>query len=282
MTESNTFLENIQEELKAVVQPYQRELNRKQKKADFIRQCIRSAGRDDFLSLDELLKTKICEEIIEEDPLEPCAGIFKSLKSYANEKVELYRIQLIEDLTRLFLEAELEIQVDFPKFTALKGINGEIDFSGRCTRINKTVLKSIDPRRIVTRVLQLKRALYDQPYDPQQFVDSMYQVYTDVVDKQSLKQGDTVSIQPFYLEYVISLQTKAFFQNMDKAKFKGYSLDKFSVDLYRYFTAGIGGTSSGYELRLSPGRNKSLWLMDSLGEAKQVTGISFYNPKSQG
>lgn len=279
MAENNTFLEDIQEGLKMAVQPFQSDLNRKQKKADFIRQCIRCVGRDDFLSLDEMLKTRLCEEIKQDENLAGCSAVFDSLKTYANEKVELYRIQLIEDLERLCKEAGLDILVDFPKFTVLKGILGEIDFSGRCTRINKKVLKSIDPRRIVSKALQVKRELYDRPYDPQLFIDSIYQVYLDLVHKTKLNKGDTIPIQQFYLEYVISLQTKTFFQDMDKGKFKGYSLDQFSVDLYRYFSADIRGTSQGDKLQLSAGRNKSLWLMDSLGEAKQVTGISFH--KSQ-
>jgi hypothetical protein len=62
---------------------------------------------------------------------------------------------------------------------------------------------------------------------------------------------------------------------MDKAKFKGYSLDQFSVNLWRYFQAGIGGTSDGHVLQLTPGRNYSLWLLDSSGERRQITGISF-------
>lgn len=276
MTQIDTFLENIQEDLKTMVQPYQRDLNLKQKKADFIKQCIRCADRDDFFRLDELLKTKLCEEIKQDEALEPCAAVFDSLKAYANEKVELYRIQLVEDLEQLCREADLDIQVDFPKFTVLKGINGEIDFSGRCTRINKKVLKSIDPRRIVTKVQQLKRELYDRPYDPQAFIDSVCQVYLDLVQKEKLKFGDTIPIQPFYLEYVMSLQTKTFFQDMNKGKFKGYGLDQFSVDFYRYFKAGTGGTSHGQKLQLSAGRDRPLWLMDSMGETKKVTGISFH------
>lgn len=279
MTEINALLEGIQEDLKKIVQPYQSELNQKQKKADFIRQCIRSAGRDDFLSLDEMLKTKLAEEVMADEKLEASAPALKSLKAYANEKVEFYRVQLIEDLTQCCREVDLEILVDFPKFTVLKGINGEIDFAGRCTTINKKILKSIDPRRIVTAVQQLKRRLYDRPYDPQQFIDSLYETYQEMTDREKSKPGDSLPIQSFYLSYVISLQTKAFFQDMDKGKFKGYGLDQFSVDIYRYFQAGIGGTSKGYELRLSPGRNKSLWLMDNLGEARQITGISFHRQK---
>jgi len=277
MTEDTNFLENIQDELKQIVQPYQRDLNQKIKKSEFIKLCIRCADRDDFLRLDELLKSKIAEDIKKDEILETCVPIFESLGSYANEKVEQYRIELIEDLTRLCQESELEIQVDFPKFAVLKGINGEIDFSGRCTKLNKKVLKSIDPRRILTAILRLKHQLYDRPYDPQKFIDSLCRVYLELIEKEKLTLGDPVFIQKFYLEYVMFLQAKTFFQNMDKGKFKGYSLDQFSVDIWRYFQAGIGGTSKGYELQLTPGRGQSLWLIDSQGESRRITSISFHN-----
>jgi len=278
MTENTSFLETAQEELKQIIQPFQRDLNQKQKKADLITQCIRCASRDDFLQMDELLKTKMAQEIKIDETLGNCAPIFDTLGAYANEKVEQYRIDLVEDLTRLFEEAELEIEIDFPKFTVLKGIDGEIDFSARCTRINKKVLKSIDPRRILTAVSKVKYQLYDRPYDPQSFIDSLCQVYLDLIETQT--SNTAISMQKFYLAYVISLQSKPFFQNMDKGKFKGYSLDQFSVDIWRYSQAGIGGTSDGYELQLTPGRNKSLWLLDSQGELRQITAIAFH--KQQG
>ena len=276
MTENTIFLETIQADLKQIVQPYQRTLNLKQKKADFINQCIRCAGRDDFLQLDELLKSKLAREIKADEEVCDCTPIFDSLGRYANEKVEQYRIELIDDLTRLCGEADLEIHIDFPKFTVLKGINGEIDFIGRCTTINKKVLKSIDPRRILTAVLNLKRQLYDRPYDPRDFIDSLYRVYLGLMETHPSTVTNSIPIQDFYLAYVLSLQSKPFFQNMDKGKFKGYSLDQFSIDIWRYFQAGIGGTSQGYELKLSSSRGKSLWLLDSQGELRQITTISFH------
>lgn len=223
-----------------------------------------------------MLKSKIALEIKEDEDLGECASVFESLAAYADEKVEQYRIKLVEDLTMLCQEAELNIQIDFPEFTVLKGINGEIDFGARCTRINKKTLKSIDPRRILTAVSRLKGQLYDRPYDPQKFIDSLYQVYLEMVEKDQLKVNAAVPIQQFYLAHVLSLQNKNFFQNMDKGKFKGYSLDQFSVDIWRYFQAEIGGTSQGYELQLTPGRNKSLWLLDSQGELRQITAIAFH------
>jgi len=276
MIENANFLETVQGDLKEIVQPYQKDLNQKQKRADFINQCIKCAVKDDFLELDELVKTKIAQEIKADEDLGRCAPLLESLGAYADEKVAKYRIELVDDLTRLFEEAGLEFQIDFPKFTVLKGIDGEIDFTARCTRINKKVLKSIDPRRIIAAVSRLKTQLYDAPYDPQIFIDSLCQVYLDLIKTERLAFNTSIPIQKFYLAHVMSLQNKNFFQNMEKGKFKGYSLDQFSVDIWRYYQAGIGGTSQGYELQLTPGRSKSLWLLDSQGELRQITAITFH------
>lgn len=281
MTKNDTFLEDIQDNLNQIAKPYQADINQRQKKADLIKSCIQCAKKDDFLRLDELLKSKIAHDVEADGDFENCSDMFASLREYADGKVERYRIQLIDDLTRSCSEAGLDIQMDFPRFSVLKGINGEIDFSGRCTVINKKVLKSIDPRRIATALQKLKRQLYDRSYDPQQFIDALYKTYAGILKKEKLASGEVVSIQQFYLEHVISLQSKVFFLNMDKGKFKGYSLEQFSVDLWCYFEAGINGTSDGHELQLRPGRNKSLWLLDSQGEERQITGISFQKHKGK-
>jgi hypothetical protein len=273
--DTEIFLQENQENLNNILRPFQQELNRGQRLADFLKQCVRCLGRDDFLQLEELLSSKTAQNVEDEEALNECKPLFQTLREYTGEQVEKYRFAFIEDLSRLAEEAELPIEIDFPRFTVLKGIEGEIDFSKRSTTINKKVLKSIDPRRIVTATLRLKKQLYDRPFDPQAFVDSLYATYTKINQQEDAAPGHPVGIQQFYLEYVISLQSKAFFINMDKSKFRGYSLDQFSVDLWRYFEAGIGGTSNGMMLQLRPGRNNSLWLIDSDGERRQITGISF-------
>lgn len=275
MTDHPTFLDSAQESLKDIVQPYQRELNQQQKKADFIKLCMRLASRDDFLGLDEQLRLKIATDIAEDEILQGCAPTLASLREYAAEKVERYRLEFIEDLTRLCDEAELPITIDGNKFSVLKGIDGQFDFGKRTTTINKKVLKSIDPRRIVTAILQHKRRLYDGPYDPQKFIDSLFASYKEHLKMSEGKVGERVSVPEFYISHVISLQSKPFLQNMDKARFKGYTIDQFSVDLWRYYQSGIGGTSDGYRLDISGGRGKSLWLIDSDGETKMMTTIAF-------
>jgi hypothetical protein len=280
MVESReAFIEAVTEELSGVLKPYRKEVSRQQRLADFVQQCLRSASRDDFFQVDELLKAKMAADAEEEPGLAACKAPFDRLRAYANEQVEHYRIEFIEDLTSRAEEAGIPLDVDFPRFTVLKGIEGSVDFAGRRTVINGKALKSIDPRRIISELVKVKRKLYDRPFDPRAFVDGLYGAYTSLLEREQHAPGHAVPIQPFYLEYVLSLQSKVFFQNMEKGKFRGYSLDEFAVDLWRYFEAGTGGTSKGYMLQLRPGRNKALWLIDSDGERRQITGIAFQKRK---
>ena len=275
MTTYEKFLQEAQAGLNEIVKPYQVETNRRQRLADFMKTCMRNAARNDFLQLDEQLKNKIAGDVEDENGLEETSDIFDRLRKYANEQVERYRMEFIEDLTARAQEADLEITIDFPRFSSLKGIAGEIDFSSRTTTINSKLLKSIDPRRIVTALLRLKKQLYDRPYDPRTFIDGLYGVYAEFIKKENLAPGTRVPAQHLYLAYVLSMQSKTFFQDMDKGKFRGYSVDQFGVDLWRYFQAGIEGTSTGHVFTMRPGRISALWLIDTDGEKRRITGISF-------
>ncbi len=273
-----TFLNDTQQELNDILRPFQREVNHKQRLADFLKLCVRCVGRDDFLQLEELLSSKPAEEA--EAMLADCAPLFARLREYVKDQVERYRLQFNEDLKRLAQEADLPMEIDFPRFSILKGIEGDVSFAKRTTTINNKVLKSIDPRRIVIQATRLKKQLYDRPFDPQTFIDGLFAAYNSACRKGDYPAGHPVPIQQFYLEYVISLQSKTFFANMDKSKFRGYSLDQFGVDLWRCFEAGIGGTSNKMVMTLRPGRNNSLWLIDSDGERRQITSISFQEKKA--
>ena len=275
MPDQEEFLQEMQDALSEVLRPYQQRLNRRQRMADFLRQCIRSAGRDDFFQLDELLKSRMAGDVEKEAGLKASVEFLDRLRTYADEQVERYRVEFIEDLMAGAEEAELPMEIDFPRFTVLKGIEGTVDFAGRKTVINKKTLKSVDPRRIITAVRRLKQQLYDRPYDPQAFIDGLYTTYAKILKKEKWSSGHAVPMQRFYFEYVISLQSQPFLQDMDKGKFRGYSLDQFAVDFWRYFQAGTGGTSDGHVVQLRPGRNKALWLIDSDGERRQITNISF-------
>jgi hypothetical protein len=273
--ENEIFLLEHQDRLKEIISPYQKELNRGQRLADFFKQCIRCVGRDDFLQLDELLASRMAANVEQEEALSGCKSLFESLREDAGEKVDRYRLKFIEDLTRLGKEADLDIVIDFPRFTVLKGIEGEVAFANRTTTINKKILKSVDPRRIVTTLARLKKQLYDRPLDPEKYIDGLYATYIKIRKTDNLASGSPVPIQRFYLDYVISLQSKVFFSNMEKGKFRGYSLEQFTVDIWRCFDAGCTSTSKGIHFKLTSGRNFSLWLLDSTGEKKQISSITF-------
>jgi hypothetical protein len=157
----------------------------------------------------------------------------------------------------------------------LKGIEGKVNFATRQTMLGELTIKSFDPKRIVSTALNLKRKLYDSVFEPQPFIDSLFACYQEIVKKEKQGMGDAVSIHQLYTDYVWSLQSKAFLQNMDKAKFKGYSIEQFAVDFWRFFTSNVSAAVGGYSIRLAPGRIKSLWLIDQMGEKRQISHASF-------
>ncbi len=275
MENSPNFLQDARDSLNQVIRPFQQELNRKQRMADFVKQCIGCTDQDDFLQLDELLRSKTAETVEQEQELSLCRPVFSLLRVYADKQAERYRLRFAEDIRKLAEEAGLPIRVDFPDFSILKGIEGTVNFSKRFTAINKKILKSVDPRRIIRAVLKIKCQMYDGPYNPQAFVDSLCKIYTEIIRRENRASGDTVPIRQFYIEYMMSLQSRSFFQTMEKAKFREYTPDQFAVDIWRYFQSDIKAASDGCVLQLRPGRNNSLWLIDSDGERRQITGISF-------
>lgn len=121
----------------------------------------------------------------------------------------------------------------------------------------------------------LKRRLYDRPFAPQDFVDGLFAVYQKVLRAAGLSEGDAAPIQTIYTEYTLSLQARSFFQDMTKGKFREYDADQFAVDFWRYFTSDVSATSQGHVLRLTSGRNNAMWLIDTSGERRRITSLSF-------
>ena len=172
-------------------------------------------------------------------------------------------------------EIDLPLEIDLPRFSILKGIEGKVDFANRNTVINQVKVKSIDPKRIISAALKTKRKLYDSVFEPRQFIDALLQCYKKIIKEENLGVGDSVPIRQLYKDYVWSLQSKSFFQNMDKGKFKGYSVEQFAVDLWRYFQSDVSGTEDGHRIKLNAGRGKSFWLIDQDGEKRQITHVLF-------
>lgn len=273
--EQMTDVEEAKHHLEEILKPFQHELNRWQKSSDFIKKCIQFIEKNDFFQLDELLKSKQVSEVLENANLRDCVSIFSQLQMYADEQIERYTSEFKNGLMQAAAKAGLPMEVDLPRFFVLKGIEGEVNFAARQTKLGELTIKSFDPKRIVSVALSLKRKLYDSVFEPRSFVNSLFTCYQEIVKKEKLGMGDAVSVCQLYTDYVWSLQSKAFLQNMDKAKFKGYSVEQFVVDLWRFFTSDVSSTDDGYCIRLASGRGKALWLIDQVGEKRQIVHASF-------
>ena len=261
--------------MQEIIKPYQQEQNRRQKKADFLKECVKCIEKNDFFQLEELLNNKQATEVVADPNFNLCDAIFSELRTYAAAQVDNYRVKFKSTLLLLAQDAGLPLEVDFPRFSVLKGIEGKLDFATRKTIINQLVIKSMDPKRIIATALKLKRNLYDSPFEPQVFIDSLLQCYQEILKKDGRGAGDVVPIHQLYTDYVWSLQSKAFLQNMEKGKFKGYSIEQFAVDLWRFFESNVHAAAGGYRIRLNSGRGKSLWLIDQDGEKRQITHALF-------
>ena len=270
--EQDRFLQEQQARLTDMLRPYQRELTRRQHLADFVNACIRSVGRDDFFTLYELLQSRTCSEVEAEAGCEEARDIFNNLRDDATRKVERSQLSFQEDFTRLAQEAGLPVENNFPRLRLLQGIELEVEFAQKRTLINGKPLKTVDPQRIMRAVLALKRRLYDRPFEPQGFIDGLYKAYHKVTDGA---EGSAAPIQTVYFEYTLSIQSRSFFQDMAKGKFREYDADQFAVDFWRYFTSDVSATSEGHVLRLTPGRNNAMWLIDTSGERRRITSLSF-------
>jgi hypothetical protein len=273
--ENEDFLQAQQARLTDMLRPYQREVNRRQGIADFVNRCLRSANRDDFFQLYELLQSRAAREVEAESGWESAAEVFARLRDDATQKVERSQLHFLEDLTKLVQDAGLPLENDFPRLRFLKGIELEVKFAEKRTLLNGKPLKTVDPARLMRAVVALKRHLYDRPFDPQGFIDGLFAVYQKVNQAPGRSFGDVASMQTVYMEYTLSLQSRSFFQDMAKGKFRGYDADQFAVDFWRYFSSDVSATSEGYVLRLSPGRNNALWLIDASGERRRISGLSF-------
>jgi hypothetical protein len=268
-------IERFKDQLQEIIKPYQQEQNRRQKKSDFLKKCVRCIEKNDFFQLDELLKSKQAKDVLEDSNFKFCDSIFCQLRKFAETQVDNYRVKFKEALLQLAQEAQLPLKIDFPRFSVLKGIEGKVDFSNRSTAINQISIKSMDPKRIISTAIKLKRKLYDTIFEPQKFIDSLLLCYKEILKEAGCGMGDVVPIHQLYNDYVWSLQSKSFFQNMDKGKFKGYSIEQFAVDLWRFFESKVTTAEGGYRIRLNSGRGKSFWLIDQDGEKRQITHALF-------
>ncbi len=273
MEEQTLDYEILASQLKHISKPYSVELKRRLKNESFLKQCVRAAEKEDFFALSELLQSRDYKKSQGDPELKEALALLSMLQEQAERSIDLYRREFIQELKRLAELSGLELQIDFPKFQSLPGISGRVDFQKRRTQINKELLKSVDPRRIIKLLLRLRKQLYGRSLDPQAFIEELFEVYSGLCATPD--SGASVPIREFYLQLVLKRQSKRFFEDLEKHSFRGYPVDAFAVDLWRLAQSGVKETASGYSMSLRPGRNFALPLMDFQGERRQTSSISF-------
>ena len=274
--DNDNFLQEQQTQLADMLRPYQREVNRRQRVADFVNRCLRSIGRDDFFQLYDLLNSRTATELESEEGFQGVSEIIDRLRQDVVQKIDHYQLQFMSDITRLAEEAEIPLKNEFPRLYFLKGIDLEVNFTEKQTLINGKPLKTVDPERIMRAVLQLKRRLYDRPFEPQAFIDNLQAACQKVNRAEGRNSNEAAPTRSVYLEYTLSQQPRSFFQDMAKGRFREYDADQFAVDFWRYFNSDVASASNGKVLRLNAGRGNSLWLIDQTGDKRQITSLSFH------
>lgn len=276
----------LEEQLNILIQPYKKEIRRKTKILQQLELCVRFARRNDFFQLAETLSNKQLQSLEEEsefaveDEKEVSVGdLIDKLVEQTDQKITLYQKEFITDIKQLAEEADLFLEVDFPRLYSRKGISAVVDFAKRTTAVNGKKIKSVNPAKIISEMKKFDKRLYGRKFDAQTWVDNLFLCYSTMLKERKEKKESQLPIRDFYLQLVISQQTSSFFGDMDKRRFRGYALDEFSVDIWRYIQSPVTKTSCGHVLRLSGGRNKSLWLIDFEGELRQISSISFKRNK---
>ena len=113
--------------------------------------------------------------------------MFSDLRAFADKQIDKYRLNFNADILEMAEKAGLPIAVEWPRFSVLKGIDGEFDFQNRTTKINEITLKSVDPKKIVAKALDIKKKLYDSVFEPQKFINGLLECYQELLKDAKAK-----------------------------------------------------------------------------------------------
>jgi hypothetical protein len=262
------------------LKPYQRDAARRVKLVEALSRGLKAAERGDAFALAEVIDEPLLAQIDAEPTLSDAAAPLRALRAHALEEIASYQLSFREDLLRLSEEAALPMSVDFPRFSSLKGIDGQVDFTSRTTTLNGKPLKTVDPARIIAAVQKLRARLYAKPLDGAAFIEELHAAYLAAARRAQLGAGEPAPVGDVYLELVLGRQSKRFLQDMDKGAFTGYSADQLAVDLWRMFESNIFATAAGELIQLRAGRSRALWLIDRDGERRQISTLSFARGRS--
>lgn len=160
------------------------------------------------------------------DKFEEIRGIFASYKSKLRTD---FGPKFIEECKKNDID---RISGDSMNQYRIKGIiNVKIIFSKNICEIstfsNKIRIKSVDPIFIANEVIKEYKRLFKRDFNPDQFLDNLYEAYI----KLRNKTNSQVLLKDIHQEIWMQIQKKDFFIKSEPSKMIAYPLDQFSVDL---------------------------------------------------
>lgn len=106
----------LKDQLQEIVKPYQQEQNRRQKKADFLKTCVKSIEKNDFFQLDELLNGKLAEEILKDPYFSFCHSLFNQIQEFSDNQIKNYQVQYKKTLLQM---SEIKVFLDLRGFVII-------------------------------------------------------------------------------------------------------------------------------------------------------------------
>ncbi len=245
-----------------------------QKAVKWLKRLTQAIHMEDWLQVQNFFAQKAYTQIKEQDTL-----------GFASE------LQAIEDEAQKYaVDAQIQLRKYIKEACQKEGITPVIDdgtgaltvarliklrFGTRSKNLKiETISKrfsltSAERKAVFQRIVELYRKIWGRSFDPQQFVQRLYEAYRDVSE-----DGKEAQLSEVHDAYWRSSQPKVFFETYDLDRARDYTADMFSADLARLLESRVATTKEGKKLHLAT-HGGGLPVYDSQGGYQTYKFIRF-------
>jgi hypothetical protein len=236
VSDTRDAFESLERLAKAVID----RANALKRQRDFIEQVHERAALDppNYSVLRRLLSLPAMDEVVED--FKPESESLIALKEATDEAWGRMRLSAINDFVKGAEQAGLAVRGQAPRFTVGRGNEVTFDVSKNRTSVNKTVIKSIDPRDVLEKVRADEERLWGENIDAAAEMERVYNAAKDEAASGGGAEG--VSILRVYDRIIRGLPSP------EKKKF---SKEVFAARLSRLLESGTT-TEDGHVLVLRP------------------------------
>lgn len=202
--------------------------------------------------IDSILKA-IAKVREEGNVLEDMVEFAVQFKEEMRQEGEKKRLQIVNEIAEGLEALGLKVTGNLPilkagvftlefEFVGKAGIKvyfgPQIELLGKC---------GIQAECVVDLISKTYKMLYEQPFDPEEFLRNLLKAYINAARVNGVSIGERVRITDVMLQYVLLMQSKRFLSDPQKAAFKPISRLEFAVMLSK--VAKLRKVD-GWELRL--------------------------------